>query len=118
MIYLAASPFLEYRTCTNPLLAGRKNEYGHQLHSVAVRFLRDPIRYRPVKELAPARLFVAWPREPESAEVASFVRAAKKVAGTEMQVETDSGKRRELSGTESSFLNRRDADAAKERSAS
>src|SRR6266478_1203453 len=86
--------------------------------SVAVRFLRDPIRYRPVAELAPARLFVAWPREPESAEIASFVRAAKKVAGTETLVETDSGKRRDLSGIESSFLNRRDADAAKERSAS
>ena len=56
--------------------------------SVAVRFLRDPIRYRPVKELAPARLFVAWPREPESAEVASFVRAAQKVAGAEAEVET------------------------------
>ena len=59
--------------------------------SVAVRFLRDPIRYRPVKELAPARLFVAWPREPESAEVASFVRAAKKVAGAETDVETPGG---------------------------
>jgi len=56
--------------------------------SVAVRFLRDPIRYRPVGELAPARLFVAWPREPESAEVASFVRAAEKVAGAEVEVET------------------------------
>jgi len=55
--------------------------------SVAVRFMRDPIRYRPVKELAPARLFVAWPRKPESAEVASFVRAAKKVAGAETEVD-------------------------------
>jgi len=53
-------------------------------------------------ELAPARLFVAWPSEPESAEVASFVRAAKKVAGAETEVDTDSGKRRELSGSESS----------------
>jgi len=59
--------------------------------SVAVRFLRDQIRYRPVAELAPARLFVAWPCEPESAEVASFVRAAKKVAGAETEVETRGG---------------------------
>jgi DNA-binding transcriptional LysR family regulator len=55
--------------------------------SVAVRFLRDPIRYRPVAELAPARLFIAWPSKSESAEVASFVRAAKKVAGAEVEVE-------------------------------
>jgi DNA-binding transcriptional LysR family regulator len=86
--------------------------------SVAVRFLRDPIRYRPVAELAPARLFVAWSSESKSAEVASFVRAAKKVAGAETEAETDSGEHRDLSGTESSFLNRRDADAAKARSAS
>ena len=59
--------------------------------SVAVRFLRDPIRYRPVGELAPARLFVAWPREPESAEVASFVRAAKKVARAEAEAQTPGG---------------------------
>jgi len=86
--------------------------------SVAVRFLRDPIRYRPVAELAPARLFVAWPSESKSAEVASFVRAAKEVAGAETEVESDSGARRDLSGTESSFLNKRDPDAAKARSAS
>jgi DNA-binding transcriptional LysR family regulator len=55
--------------------------------SVAVRFLRDPIRYRPVAELAPARLFVAWPRGSESAEIACFVDAARKVAGTEAEVE-------------------------------
>jgi DNA-binding transcriptional LysR family regulator len=59
--------------------------------SVAVRFLRDPIRYRPVAELAPARLFVAWPHDPESAEVASFVRAAKKAVGAEAEVETHRG---------------------------
>jgi DNA-binding transcriptional LysR family regulator len=59
--------------------------------SVAVRFLRDPIRYRPVPELAPARLFVAWPSESESAEVAGFVRAAKKVAGAEAEVVTAGG---------------------------
>src|ERR1700747_2905658 len=59
--------------------------------SVAVRFLRDPIRYRPVAELPPARLFVAWPPERESAEVASFVRAAKKIAGAEAEVETSAG---------------------------
>jgi hypothetical protein len=69
--------------------------------SVAVRFLRDPIRYRPVAELAPARLFVAWPREPESAEVASFVRAAKKVAGTEAEVETPRGVETEMSASAS-----------------
>ncbi|MFZ0178890.1 MAG: LysR substrate-binding domain-containing protein [Candidatus Dormiibacterota bacterium] len=55
--------------------------------SVAVRFLRDPIRYRPVAELAPARLFVAWPRESESADITSFVRIAKNVAGTEAQLQ-------------------------------
>ena len=48
--------------------------------SVAIRFLRDPIRYRPVAELAPARLFVAWLSESQSTEVTSFVRAAKTVA--------------------------------------
>ena len=69
--------------------------------SVAVRFLRDPIRYRPVGELAPARLFVAWPREPESAEVASFVRAAQKVAGTEAEVETARGVETEMSASAS-----------------
>jgi DNA-binding transcriptional LysR family regulator len=56
--------------------------------SVAVRFLRDPIRYRPVAELAPARLFLAWPSESVPAEVAGFVRAAKQVAGAETQVAT------------------------------
>jgi hypothetical protein len=65
--------------------------------SVAVRFLRDPIRYRPVPELAPARLFVAWPSESESAEVAGFVRAAKKVAGAEAEVVTAGGVETEAS---------------------
>jgi DNA-binding transcriptional LysR family regulator len=48
--------------------------------SVAVRFLRDPIRYRPASDLAPARLFVAWPSQSQSPEVTSFVRAATSVA--------------------------------------
>jgi DNA-binding transcriptional LysR family regulator len=65
--------------------------------SVAVRFLRDPIRYRPVAELAPARLFVAWPSESESAELAGFVRAAKKVAGAEAEAETAGGVETETS---------------------
>jgi DNA-binding transcriptional LysR family regulator len=65
--------------------------------SVAIRFLRDPIRYRPVAELAPARLFVAWPSESESGEVAGFVRAAKKVAGAQAEVETPEGREIETS---------------------
>src|SRR6201982_3416454 len=65
--------------------------------SVAIRFLRDPIRYRPVAELAPARLFVAWPSESESGEVAGFVRAAKKVAGAQAEVETAGGVETETS---------------------
>lgn len=48
--------------------------------SVAIRFLRDSIRYRPVPQLAPARLFVAWLSESQSPEVTSFMRAAKTVA--------------------------------------
>ena len=67
--------------------------------SVAVRFLRDPIRYRPVAELAPARLFIAWPRESDSAEVASFVRLATKVAGTEAPVETRAAAEIEMSAS-------------------
>jgi hypothetical protein len=51
--------------------------------SVAIRFLRDSIRYRQVPELAPARIFVAWLSESRSPEVARFVRAAKTVAAGE-----------------------------------
>ena len=65
--------------------------------SVAVRFLRDPIRYRPMAECPPARLFVAWPRESASAEVARFVRVAKKVAGTKAQDATLAGVEVEMS---------------------
>jgi len=65
--------------------------------SVAVRFLRDPIRYRPVAELAPARLFVAWPSESASSEVAGFVRAARKVAGAETKGATPRGVGTEVS---------------------
>jgi DNA-binding transcriptional LysR family regulator len=51
--------------------------------SVAVRFLRDAIRYRPAPELAPARLFVAWLSESQSPEVTSFVHAATRVAASD-----------------------------------
>ena len=51
--------------------------------SVAVRFLRSSIRYRRVRELPPARLFVAWLGGGASGDVAAFVRAAAAVAAGE-----------------------------------
>jgi DNA-binding transcriptional LysR family regulator len=58
--------------------------------SVAVRFLRDPIRYRRAPELAPARLFVAWLSESQSPELTSFVRAATQVAAGDPSADTRS----------------------------
>jgi DNA-binding transcriptional LysR family regulator len=47
---------------------------------VARRFTRPSIVYRPVDELEPATLAVAWPAESRSPAVAAFVRVAKEVA--------------------------------------
>jgi DNA-binding transcriptional LysR family regulator len=44
--------------------------------SVSWRYSRPEIAYRPVSDLEPATLAVAWPRNSHSAAVAAFVRAA------------------------------------------
>jgi len=75
--------------------------------SVAVRFLRDPIRYRPAPELAPARLFVAWLSESQSPEVTSFVRAATRVAAGEPT--TNTPRSDPIHETKGSRVSRRDA---------
>jgi DNA-binding transcriptional LysR family regulator len=48
--------------------------------SVARRYTRPAIVYRPVSDLPPAGLVVAWPQECRSPAVAAFVRAALAVA--------------------------------------
>lgn len=48
--------------------------------SVARRYPRDEIAYRPVRDLRPVTLAVAWPRDLRSAAVAAFVRVAAEVA--------------------------------------
>jgi DNA-binding transcriptional LysR family regulator len=48
--------------------------------SVARRHPRPGIAYRPVSDLAPSTLVVAWPRESRSPAVAAFVRTAVAVA--------------------------------------
>ncbi|OHV41125.1 LysR family transcriptional regulator [Parafrankia colletiae] len=48
--------------------------------SVARRHPRPDITYRPVSDLAPSTLVVAWPRDSRSAAVAAMVRAAVAVA--------------------------------------
>jgi DNA-binding transcriptional LysR family regulator len=48
--------------------------------SVTRRYPRPEIAYRPVEDLEPATLSVAWPRQSRSAAVAAFVRAATDVA--------------------------------------
>ena len=48
--------------------------------SVARRYPRPEIAYRPVSDLQPATLAVAWPQDSHSAAVAAFVRAAAAVA--------------------------------------
>jgi DNA-binding transcriptional LysR family regulator len=47
---------------------------------VARRFPRPNIAYRPVPELPPARLAVAWLSESRSPAVAAFVRTARDIA--------------------------------------
>ncbi|GAA2520315.1 LysR family transcriptional regulator [Winogradskya humida] len=47
---------------------------------LAERFARPGIAYRPVEELEPATLTVAWPARSRSAAVAAFVRTAQRVA--------------------------------------
>jgi DNA-binding transcriptional LysR family regulator len=44
--------------------------------SVAERFLRPQVAYRPVEDAAPAKLVVAWPRHARSPATAAFVRVA------------------------------------------
>jgi DNA-binding transcriptional LysR family regulator len=48
--------------------------------SVTRRYRRPEIAYRPVSDLGPATLAVAWPRDSRSPAVAAFVRAAVTVA--------------------------------------
>ncbi|WP_405910747.1 hypothetical protein OG742_45600 [Streptomyces sp. NBC_00828] len=48
--------------------------------SVASRYPRPEIAYRPVSDLEPATLVVAWPQHSHTAAIAAFVRAATKVA--------------------------------------
>jgi DNA-binding transcriptional LysR family regulator len=48
--------------------------------SLTRRYARPEIAYRPVEDLEPAVLSVAWPRESRSTAVAAFVRAAATVA--------------------------------------
>jgi DNA-binding transcriptional LysR family regulator len=48
--------------------------------SLTRRYSRSEIAYRPVEDLAPATLSVAWPQHSRSTAVAAFVRAATKVA--------------------------------------
>jgi DNA-binding transcriptional LysR family regulator len=48
--------------------------------SVTRRYPRPEIAYRPVTDLEPATLAVAWPQDSHSAAVAAFVRAAATVA--------------------------------------
>lgn len=48
--------------------------------SLTARYLRPEIAYRPVEDLEPAALSVAWPQNSRSPAVAAFVRAATKVA--------------------------------------
>jgi hypothetical protein len=48
--------------------------------SLTRRYLRPEIAYRPVEDLEPAVLSVAWPQQSRSAAVAAFVRAAGEAA--------------------------------------
>ena len=47
---------------------------------LAERHPRPGVAYRPVEDLPPATLYVAWPAESRSTAVAAFVRTAKEVA--------------------------------------
>jgi len=48
--------------------------------SVAERYPRNGIRYRPVVDLSPSTVVVAWPESSRSVAVAAFVRAALSIA--------------------------------------
>jgi hypothetical protein len=48
--------------------------------SLTARYPRPEIAYRPVDDIEPAVLSVAWPQNSHSTAVAAFVRAAAKVA--------------------------------------
>ncbi|MEV5012338.1 LysR family transcriptional regulator [Streptomyces sp. NPDC056159] len=50
--------------------------------SLTRRYPRSAIAYRPVQDVEPATLSVAWPQHSRSTAVAAFVRAATKVAAT------------------------------------
>ncbi|HEX6468802.1 MAG TPA: LysR substrate-binding domain-containing protein [Streptosporangiaceae bacterium] len=52
--------------------------------SVARRYPRPEITYRPVSDVLPATLAVAWPRDARSTAVAAFVRAATSVAAVSL----------------------------------
>jgi DNA-binding transcriptional LysR family regulator len=54
--------------------------------SVTRRYPRPEIAYRPVTDLEPATLAVAWPQDSRSAAVAAFVRAAATVAAAAQPV--------------------------------
>ncbi|MBT0771617.1 LysR family transcriptional regulator [Kineosporia sp. J2-2] len=49
---------------------------------VADRHARPGLAYRPVEDLAPVTLVVAWPAQSRSPEVAAFVRTARQVASS------------------------------------
>lgn len=56
--------------------------------SVALRHARPGIAYRPVVDLEPTTLTVAWPRQARSAAVAAFVRACVAVAKADLRATT------------------------------
>ncbi|QUQ66952.1 LysR family transcriptional regulator [Kutzneria sp. CA-103260] len=62
--------------------------------SVARRHVRPGIAYRPVIDISPSTLAVAWPRETRSPAVAAFVRAAMAVASDDIRADSraDPGK--------------------------
>jgi DNA-binding transcriptional LysR family regulator len=51
--------------------------------SVAARFVRPQITYRPVPDARPATLAVAWPRSSRSLATAAFVRVITELAAAE-----------------------------------
>jgi DNA-binding transcriptional LysR family regulator len=56
--------------------------------SLTRRYPRPEIAYRPVEDLEPATLSVAWPQQSRSAAVAAFVRAAAEVAAAQPEPAT------------------------------
>jgi DNA-binding transcriptional LysR family regulator len=55
--------------------------------SLTRRYPRPEIAYRPVADLEPATLAVAWPQDSRSAAVAAFIRAAATVAASPYQTD-------------------------------